>query len=227
MKIPFSVYDFFGYLATGFVLLVSIDLSCGGAWLARDSIPPLLALFLILLAFVVGHLVAHVASVLLESIFVRTFLGSPELHLFGVAQKSWRSKLFPGNFKPLPKAIQQHLRARAEEYGAPVSERAFFLHCHAVVKNQPTTAERLNTFLVQYGFCRNISMAFAFAALVPFLGRLWCPLTPVSLVPWAPLALVLSVGMFYRYLKFFRHYTIEVLTSYAETPPPARAASTE
>jgi len=227
MKIPFSVYDFFGYLAAGFVVLVSIDLSCGGAWLAKDSIPPLYALFLILLAFVVGHLVAHIAGVLLENLFVRRFLRSPEEHLFGVAEKSWRSRLFPGNFKPLPEAIQVHIRARAKEYGAPISERALFLHCHAVVKNQSTTLDRLNTFLVQYGFCRNISMAFALAALVPLLGRLWCPSTRVPLVPWVSLALLLSVGMFYRYLKFFRHYTIEVFTSYAEAPPSTRPASRE
>jgi hypothetical protein len=227
MRIPFSVYDFFGYLATGFVVLVSIDLSCGGAWLAKDSISPLSALFLILLAFVVGHLVAHIAGVLLENLFVRRLLRSPEEHVFGVAETSWRSRLFPGNFKPLPEAIQVRIRARAEEYGAPISERALFLHCHAVVKNQPTTLDRLNTFLVQYGFCRNISMAFAWAALVLVLGRLWCPSTPVPLFPWLPLALVLSVGMFYRYLKFFRHYTIEVFTSYAEAPPPPGKASKE
>src|SRR3954466_12904060 len=33
---------------------------------------------------------------------------------------------------------------------------------------------------------------------------------------WAGAALVGAVGMFYRYLKFFKHYTTEVFNSYAE-----------
>lgn len=35
---------------------------------------------------------------------------------------------------------------------------------------------------------------------------------------WATLAAVVSIGMLYRYLKFFRHYTMEVFQTYAETP---------
>jgi len=35
---------------------------------------------------------------------------------------------------------------------------------------------------------------------------------------WAIVAFVAAIGMFYRYLKFFRHYTVEVFTTYAELP---------
>ncbi len=210
MKIPFSVYDVFGYLAAGFVLLVSIDFSCGAGWLSRESIPPVYAVFWTLVAFVAGHLVAHMASVLLENLFLRRFLRSPDVHLFEVADKTWRSRLFPGNFQPLPVATQERVRERAAEYGAPISGRGLFLHCHAIVKHQPTTLDRLNTFLAQYGFCRNISMAFALAALVLTLGSVWCSSTLVDLLPSLPLTLILAVGMLYP-----RHYTIEVFTSYA------------
>ena len=35
---------------------------------------------------------------------------------------------------------------------------------------------------------------------------------------WAAAALAASVGLLYRYLKFFRHYSVEVYVSYAEPP---------
>jgi hypothetical protein len=36
-KIPFSVYDFFGYLAPGFLILAAADFARGGGWLFRDN----------------------------------------------------------------------------------------------------------------------------------------------------------------------------------------------
>ena len=33
---------------------------------------------------------------------------------------------------------------------------------------------------------------------------------------WLLAAMIAAVGMFYRYLKFFKHYTMEVLVSYPE-----------
>lgn len=224
MRIPFSAYDFFGYLAAGFIVLVSIDFVTGSRLLLMDSLPPIAALFWALVAFVVGHLIAHLASILLENVLLRKFLRSPEVHVFGTSEKSWRSRLFPAHYRPLPAELQKRIQERAAEYDAPPTGRALFLHCHAVVKHQSTTIDRLNTFLVQYGFCRNMSMAFASAALVLIFGCLVSPSTPVATLLWVLLALVLSAGMFIRYLKFFRHYTVEVFTSYAETPaPPSRA----
>lgn len=37
-------------------------------------------------------------------------------------------------------------------------------------------------------------------------------------------ALVASVSLFYRYLKFFRHYSIEVFTSFLTSVPEGQAA---
>ena len=35
-------------------------------------------------------------------------------------------------------------------------------------------------------------------------------------IAWAGGAFIGAIGMFYRYLKFFKHYTTEVLTTYPE-----------
>ena len=53
-RIPFSVYDFFGYLASGFVLLATYDYVLGSRWLMADTLPPGLAILLVLLAYVIG-----------------------------------------------------------------------------------------------------------------------------------------------------------------------------
>ena len=216
MKIPFSVYDFFGYLAAGFLVLAAIDFSCNGGWLLKDTMAPVFVMVWTVVAYILGHLVAHLASALLEHAFLRRFLGSPEEHLFGAKKKTWKARLFPANFRPFPKATQDRILARVADVGGPTFGRALFFHCHAIVKHQPVTLERLNVFLARYGFCRNVSMAAALAALVLAFSRVWCPSGAPDLFPWLPAALLAAIGMLYRYLKFFRHYTTEVFTSYAE-----------
>ena len=223
MKTPFSIYDFFGYLAAGFLLLVALDFSCSGGWLLNDAIGPVHAILWTLLAYVVGHIVAHIASTVVERLFLRKFLGSPEDHLLATQAPSWKAKLFPGTFKALPEETQDRIRARAASHGVPTAGRALFLHCHTIVKHQRATLERLNIFLARYGFCRNISMASALATLVLVLGRYRCPSSAPDLLIWVPSGSVLAIGMLYRYLKFFRHYTKEVLTSYAEATPATRS----
>ena len=39
---------------------------------------------------------------------------------------------------------------------------------------------------------------------------------------WALAALGVAVGMLYRYLKFFKHYTSEMFVSYSELPEPTK-----
>jgi hypothetical protein len=221
MKIPFSVYDFFGYLAVGFLVLVSLDYSSGGGWLLKDTIAPIYVLLWVVIAYIVGHIVAHIASSLLEHLFLRKFLGSPEEHLFGDSTRTWKTKLFPATFKPFPKATQERILARAVECRAPKSGRALFFHCHAIVKHQAVTRDRMNIFLALYGFCRNTSMASTLAACSLIVSHILFPSTAPDLIPWLPATLVVAVGMLYRYLKFFRHYTTEVFVSYADASPAA------
>ena len=81
-----------------------------------------------------------------------------------------------------------------------------FLHAFATVKRDTQTLGRLNGFLAQYGFARNLTLSLVLCAVVEWWAgnRLF-----------AAAASIAAIGMFYRYLKFFRQYTVEVLTSYA------------
>jgi hypothetical protein len=222
MKIPFSIYDFFGYLASGFAVLAALDLAAGGRWLFADSVPPGFALLAVFAAYVAGHAVAHLASVVFEHGFLRRVLRSPEEHLLAPSRSSTRWRwLFPGNFSPLPAETRDRVLAKAAAAGAGSEPRALFFHCHARVKRDEATLGRLNTFLNLYGFCRNLAMALLLSGFVLMgstLARATWPLSAESRSSLliGALCLPISYVLLLRYLKFFRHYTLEVFVSYAE-----------
>jgi hypothetical protein len=223
VKLPFSVYDFFGYLASGFVLLVAADFAFDGGWLLREKFPPVLALFLVTLAYVTGHIVANISSFVLERKFLRGVLRSPEETMFGHRRSSRWASIFPGFYDPLPNETQERVLERAKRVaGIERPGRGLFFHCHPIVKREEATLVRLNTFLQLYGFCRNVCMS-AFLA-VPLLGigvardAIARHVVATDKLLWIGVAIVAAVGMLYRYLKFFREYTAEVFRTYAETP---------
>lgn len=80
-RFPFSVYDFFGYLACGFLLLVGADYALdlgipfGNGWSLPEG-----SLF-VLIAYVAGQVAAGLAAWLLERQFVHRCLGSPNGYL--------------------------------------------------------------------------------------------------------------------------------------------------
>ena len=225
VKIPFSTYDFFGYLANGFIVLCAFEYAFSGTALAeRDwKIGP--AVFYLVLAYIIGHIIANISSYFLEHKVVREWLKSPEETLFFEAKKpgekkSWGEFLFPIFYRPFPLETQKRVLAVAGKNGFERPGRGLFLHVHSVVKQDRVTLERLASFLNLYGFCRNVATGLIAAAVLLLIGALidmghWSEIDNRRLA-WMGAALVGAVGMFYRYLKFFKHYTTEVFASYAE-----------
>jgi predicted neutral ceramidase superfamily lipid hydrolase len=75
----------------------------------------------------------------------------------------------------------------------------------------------LASFLNLYGFTRNVSMASLVVALVLAGATLFNDEVDVSeLWAGAGLALLVSVVMYFRYLKFYRQYSVELYVTYAE-----------
>ncbi len=220
-RIPFTVYDFFGYLAAGFVLLVAVDYAFELGWLLGDEFGLVVGIFWIVVAYITGHIVANVAGHVLEGWLVRKKLRSPEETLFADEKPKWRSRLFPGHHKALPLETRERVLAKARTR-AKLSEptRALFIHCHPIVLREEVARAHLESFLNLYGFCRNVCLALLLAAVVLLVGILTDPVRSGSSgehAGWAiGAALAGAVGMFYRYLKFFREYTIEVFRTYAE-----------
>jgi hypothetical protein len=91
--------------------------------------------------------------------------------------------------------------------------RAVFLAAFGAVENLEATAARLNTFVTNYDFGRNGSLASLLASVIILtfgvathgLPALW----------WSVACFFAAVGLLYRYLKFYRQYTYEVLVTYA------------
>jgi uncharacterized membrane protein YdcZ (DUF606 family) len=88
-----------------------------------------------------------------------------------------------------------------------------FWAAFAVARGDKTAMERLGHFLNQYGLCRNLSFTAILSGLV-LVAYAWKKGNSEELW-WAALAGVLGAAMFLRYMKFYRHYAIEVLTTYA------------
>jgi len=147
-------------------------------------------------------------------------LRSPEETFFEEQRKGGWASVFPGFYDQLPtQTANRVLRKSTEKAGISEAGRSLFFHCHSVVKRDKAVAERLSTFLNLYGFCRNISMALVIAALVLVVGggiRWYGGQIHPGKFLWAGAAVAASIGMFYRYLKFFRQYTLEVFVSYPE-----------
>ena len=94
---------------------------------------------------------------------------------------------------------------------------ALFYHCFGVVRWDEYPRERLATFLNLYGFGRNTSMAALIsAALIGVAIVVNHRVEPTVLWPGALLAGFVGVAMYLRYLKFYRQYSVELYTTYAE-----------
>lgn len=215
-RIPFSVYDFFGYLASGFLLMVAVDYVVGEQWMLQEDQSVVLGLLWIVAAYIIGQIIASPSAWLLERMVIGKWLIRPELNLLRDPPKKWWAKLFPGYFTTLPVAIRNRILEKAEVEGISEPGQALFIHAFGKVKADENAMARLNTFLNLYGFCRNISFACLLAAIVLIVGT-WGG-GNLDRLPWVFVALVGSVGMFYRYLKFFRQYSYELFVTYITLP---------
>lgn len=213
-KLPFAVYDFFGYLASGFLVWACLDYSYGSGLLIAKDIPAPTIILWVLVVYISGQILANISAYVIERTVVGKILGQPNVNLFE-PRAGLRTKLFPGFYTLLPEDTRRRVFENAKVAGIEGAGEALFFHAFATVKRDTTTMRRLDTFLNQYGFARNI--AFALMCGSPFLA--WTAWYRPDTLAWklTALALVGAVGMFYRYLKFSRQYSVEVFVTYAES----------
>ena len=230
-RIPFGVYDFFGYLASGFLVLAALDLVFTGGSVLKSDMQLLPGLFWLVVAYVAGHIVANISSFLLERVLVERVLGRPHQVLFTAPPRRKGSRLFPGYYDALPQETRERVLKKANERaGITQPGPGLFLHCFAFVRGDEDTSGRLDSFLSLYGFSRNVATAAAIAVLVLVADLISMESVEVALrsveFRWAVAAAVAAVGLLYRYLKFFRLYSVEVFIRYAEfEPPPSTSAA--
>jgi hypothetical protein len=222
---PFTDYDFWAYISSGFVFLFALDHSLQSAIFQRPTWTVVEGLIAVAVAYAVGHLLAGVASAVLERRFVRKFLGRPSVILLGVREgPKWFRHLYPEFYEALPKATIDKILVKARAQGITEPGEALFWLSYDNLRQKKSAYSRASTFLNLYALCRNLSMT----------GLLVCTMLIVSALYhrqttdywWSAASAVLSVGMFFRYLKFYRHYSLEVLTTLAYTKSSKTKATT-
>lgn len=208
--LPFTIYDILVYVMSGAVTVLSWDYFVGYRWYALHLDSSLLITFYGIVSYICGHVVSHISSAVLESIFVKRFLGEPVTLLTGSSMKRGiRAKLFPGYFRSLPAKIEAEVLERASVDGYSESLGIdFFLYAYAMISRQHEVQARLDLIRNQYGFARSMSVSLALGSLPVFLAS-----GPALL---GVIMCMTSCLLLYRYLKFFRQYSFEVLIRYLD-----------
>ena len=198
------------------MLVAAADYVFGLNLLSTRKISPVLAVVLIVLAYVTGQIVAHFSAFLLEQTIVGRVLTRPSSLLLGGKPRLRLFKwVFPQYHRALPKATQDRVREQAAARGCSAEGEGLFLHAYAIATRNDRVQARLDDFRNQYGFHRNMSLAFLVSAAGIAVAHLHG--YPVHL-RWSLLAAFGGVTLFYRYLKFFRQYSYELFLRYAELP---------
>lgn len=128
-------------------------------------------------------------------------------------------------FQPLSCVIQQQIR---KDKKSIKDGQELFYEAYAIARNDDKTAERLGTFSRLYIFCRNMAFAALLAAVAVLFrwrrGRCahWRALEAAGLSPWLTyprwqfaIFATAAVALFFRYVFFYRLYSVEVLTAFA------------
>lgn len=215
MSLPFSSYDFFGYLAAGVLLLCAGVVSADYGSLLLQSQPASVILLGTITAYIAGHAVAHLSSTLLEHALTRGWIGAPEgILLHGSKSNLWRG-LLPGYSAPLSSELATQVSEKAIARGWGRNDRTVFLRASTLVRRDPVIGARLDHFLNLYGFCRNCSMALLLGTVAIAVSA---GLSRDSTRLWLACGCFMTaVLLFLRYLKFYRLYTVEVLLASTET----------
>jgi hypothetical protein len=212
-RIPFSVYDFFGYLASGFLLVVTVDYVIGDGWVLHNDLGVTLGVFWLLVSYITGQIIASPASFFLERLLVGKGLKRPSTNLLQERPRTLRARPLPGHYTPLPKPTRERVQGKAKAAKVNETGEALFIHAFGEVKKDEKNMPRLNTFLNLYGFCRNISFTCLLVTIMIVAGSL--ALDKTEKLYWALASMAAAVGMLYRYLKFFRQYAYELFITYA------------
>lgn len=214
-RFPFTSYDFWAYLASGFLLLGPADFIFGTDLLVGKDWNWFQIGVAVSGAYVSGQLVASLSATFLERGLVGNLLGHPQNVLFGRTEVwRWVRWCLAGYYTALPEATQRAAMDKGKAVGVDAPGEALFWPAFNAARDRPKVMDRLESFLNQYGFARNIATvaildALLFAWSYYFHGG---PSLHANLM-WA--SLVVAVGMTLRYLKFFRLYANEVFTAYA------------
>ncbi len=221
---PFTDYDFYAYLSSGMIVLFALDYGINdGAVMFRNSWPFVQVVFLIATAYIVGHIIAGFASVLLEQWLGRRFLRSPVSVMMDMGASRFRERVIRCFFavryyEPQSEHIRSKILQNVAERLGKEPERIdnpeeVFQVAFPVARAVPDAAARLDEFRRMYGFSRNVALSGVVGAGA--LVYKAATSNEVTLYLWAAVVAILSICMFGRFVKFYAAFGSEVLRTYA------------
>lgn len=226
-RFPFDPYDFFGYLASGLLIVAAMDVVLGFPRVLGQDLKVVDTGLLVLAIYIAGQLVATPAKAVLEDGIVDKVLGRPSVNLLRKRKSALRF-LFPGFFTTLPEPIRERILAKAENEGICGTGEALFLHVrfHPQILSNEKLMTKLASFLNKYGFARNLAFTSIIVGVALLMKcRVSSGTVDPQLVRYGLTALVAGVLLFYRYLKFFRQYSYEIFNTYASLKSPAPSSN--
>lgn len=218
---PFTDYDFYSYLACGLLFLFGLDFwSTGGQYFLHDDWTFIRGALIVAFSYVVGQVISIPSSIILEHGLARKLLRPPAVIMISSEQsgiEKFIEFLVGRHYSPLPQNViekifinaQQDTGLSKQQLEANIKE--IFVVALKKSRDSQDTQNRINFFRNQYSLGRNIAFSSFVLTILFFQKAIWGNLPAC----WGTLALVITLGMLLRFLKFYSCCAKEVLTSYA------------
>ncbi|WP_125178739.1 hypothetical protein [Leptospira harrisiae] len=169
----------------------------------------------LLVAYISGHLIASISSLIGERIFVEYILGYPAEILFKEQRKGFWPCLIRKYFRPYSEDFKNKFQESFEtkfKLNNPTASDYFWLSFEYVAQNCPNAFARSMHFLNLYGFNRNISYSFLLSALFSIIILNY---RNYPIPCFIPIVLMLgSVPFYWNYLKLLRRLNDEVFRAF-------------
>lgn len=216
---PFTDYDFYAYLTSGALFLAVMDFVFNDASLLMQSDWTFIQIVLAFAAaYITGHITATFAQLVIETFIVSNVISKPITLQLGLKPPNFMERmlgvLVGRYYEPLDASVQEKIKegartalslSTADRLSAEDVFQAGFRRSFSIEGSR----SRIDSFLNQYGFCRNIS----FISLVVTIIIGWKVVC--TEVPHGGLAISISAvvfaGMFVRFVKFYSSFQSEVI----------------
>ena len=207
MQIKTTIYDIVGYMIPGFVLFLTGYLgyfhSIKTAFTFDSIIPDTLSLtaskivLLAILAYLTGHLLSTVSSIIIES---------------GILKMSLFEK-FKNDKEVLGPKLHGIYSEKFQKIFGFDSDPAQFGVCICYVEaKQPAIYSTALIFLSFYGMARNLSLVLVSYSLWELLN--WLGFKNSQSFGYFFVSLTLGVIAFYHYLRFLKYFKQRILTGF-------------
>ena len=216
---PFTDYDFYAYLTSGAFFLSVMDLVFNdAAFLVRADWTFVQIVMAVAAAYVTGHIAATFAQLVIETFVVSKVFSKPIALQLGYKKPNLVERmlgvLVGRYYEPLEHTVQARIKENARSALSMTGERdvsaedvfqAGFRKSFSV----DGARGRIDSFLNQYGFCRNISfIALVATAIVGWDAyRTEFPHEALVILVCG----VVFLGMFIRFVKFYAAFQAEVV----------------